>query len=172
MIDKTAIVNKNAKVHPSAKIGPYAVIGPNVEIGENTEIHSHVSITGNTKIGKSNKIYPFVSINDPQDLKYNGEETSLVIGDNNKIREYVTINPGTIGGGGKTKIGNNCLLKQFYLSFIFPNKIFQIFCWITHYFRIISNIPYNTATTTYLYIVANFKMTRNTCLTSNHNIVA
>ena len=109
MIDKTAIVNKNAKVHSSVKIGPYTIIGPNVEIGENTEIQSHVSITGNTKIGKGNKIYPFVSINDPQDLKYNGEETSLVIGDNNKIREYVTINPGTIGGGGKTVIGNKCL---------------------------------------------------------------
>ena len=109
MIDKTAIINKNAKVHSSVKIGPYTIIGPNVEIGENTEIQSHVNITGNTKIGKGNKIYPFVSINDPQDLKYNGEETSLVIGDNNKIREYVTINPGTIGGGGKTIIGNNCL---------------------------------------------------------------
>jgi len=109
MIDKTAIINKTAKVHSSVKIGPYSIIGPNVEIGENTEIQSHVSITGNTKIGKGNKIYPFVSINDPQDLKYNGEETSLVIGDNNKIREYVTINPGTIGGGGKTIIGNNCL---------------------------------------------------------------
>ena len=109
MIDKTAIINKNANVHSSVKIGPYTVIGPNVEIGEYTEIQSHVSITGNTKIGKGNKIYPFVSINDPQDLKYNGEETNLVIGDNNKIREYVTINPGTIGGGGKTVIGNNCL---------------------------------------------------------------
>ena len=109
MIDKTAIINKNAKVHSSVKVGPYSIIGPNVEIGENTEIQSHVSITGNTKIGKGNKIYPFVSINDPQDLKYNGEITSLVIGDNNKIREYVTINPGTLGGGGKTVIGNNCL---------------------------------------------------------------
>ena len=109
MIDKTAIINKDAKVHSSVKVGPYTVIGPNVEIGENTEIQSHVSITGNTKIGKGNKIYPFVSINNPQDLKYNGEETSLVIGDNNKIREYVTINPGTISGGGKTVIGNNCL---------------------------------------------------------------
>ena len=109
MIDKTAIINKDAKVHSGVKIGPYTIIGPNVEIGENTEIQSHVSITGNTKIGKGNKIYPFVSINDPQDLKYNGEETSLSIGDNNKIREYVTINPGTIGGGGKTVIGNNCL---------------------------------------------------------------
>ena len=109
MIDKTAIVNKNAKIHSSVSIGPYSVIGPNVEIEENTEIQSHVNIIGNTKIGKGNKIYPFVSINDPQDLKYNGEETSLVIGDNNKIREFVTINPGTIGGGGKTVIVNNCL---------------------------------------------------------------
>ena len=109
MIDKTAIIDKNSKIHSTVKIGPYTVIGPNVEIGENTEIQSHVSITGNTKIGKGNKIYPFVSINDPQDLKYNGEETSLFIGDNNKIREYVTINPGTIVGGGKTVIGNNCL---------------------------------------------------------------
>ena len=109
MIDRTAIIDKNAKVHSSVKVGPYTVIGPNVEIGENTEIKSHVSITGNTKIGKGNKVYPFVSINDPQDLKYNNEETSLVIGDNNKIREYVTINPGTIGGGGKTIVGNNCL---------------------------------------------------------------
>ncbi len=109
MIDKTAIINKNTKIHSSVKIGPYSVIGPNVEIGENTEIQSHVNITGNTKIGKGNKIYPFVSINDPQDLKFDGEETSLTIGDNNRIREYVTINPGTIGGGGKTTIGNNCL---------------------------------------------------------------
>tara|TARA_B110001450_G_C17436011_1_gene405893 strand:- start:27 stop:731 length:705 start_codon:yes stop_codon:yes gene_type:complete len=85
------------------------VIGPNVEIGENTVIQSHVNISGNTRIGKGNKIYPFVSINDPQDLKYNAEPTTLVIGDNNKIREYVTINPGTVGGGGKTTIGNNCL---------------------------------------------------------------
>ena len=109
MIDKTAIIDKNSKIHSSVKIGPYSVIGPNVEIGENTEIQSHVNITGKTKIEKGNKIYQFVSINDTQDLKYNGDETSLIIGDNNKIREYVTINPGTIGGGGKTIIGNNCL---------------------------------------------------------------
>ena len=110
MIDKTSIVDKNAKVHPSVKIGPYCVIGPNVEIDENVIIHSHVNISGYTKIGKGNKIYPFASIgNDPQDLKYNNEKTSLVIGDNNKFREYVTVNPGTVGGGGKTKIGNNCL---------------------------------------------------------------
>ena len=110
MIHKTAIVNSKAKIASSANIGPYCVIGANVKIGENVTIHSHVNVSGNTKIGNDNKIYPFASIgNDPQDLKYNGEETKLIIGDNNKIREYVTINPGTEGGGGLTKIGNNCL---------------------------------------------------------------
>ena len=110
MIDKTALIDKRAQVHPTAKIGPYTIIGPNVEIGEHVVIHSHVNVSGNTKIGKGNIIYPFASIgNDPQDLKYNGEPTNLIIGDNNKIREYVTINPGTVGGGGKTVIGNNCL---------------------------------------------------------------
>jgi len=110
MIHKTAIVDSKAKVSSSAIIGAYSVIGPNVEIGENVIIHSQVNISGNTKIGNDNKIYPFAAIgNDPQDLKYNSEETSLVIGNNNKIREYVTIHPGTSGGGGMTKIGNNCL---------------------------------------------------------------
>jgi UDP-N-acetylglucosamine acyltransferase len=109
MIHKTAIIDVQAKLDKNVKIGPYCVIGSNVEIGENTIIQSHVSIFGNTKIGKGNKIYPFVSINDPQDSKYKGEPTNLIIGDNNKIREYVTINPGTIGGCGKTVIGNNCL---------------------------------------------------------------
>ena len=109
MIDSTAIINPKAKIEKNVQVGPYSVIGPNVVIGENTIIQSHVSITGNTVIGKDNVIYPFVSINDPQDLKYNGESTNLLIGNNNKIREYVTINPGTKGGGGKTVIGNNCL---------------------------------------------------------------
>jgi len=110
MIHKTAIIDSKAKISPNIKIGPYSVIGPNVEIGNGTTIHSHVSISGNTIIGKENKIYPFSSIgNDPQDLKYNGEETKLIIGDNNTIREYVSINPGTLGGGGKTLIGDNCL---------------------------------------------------------------
>ena len=110
MIHKTAIVDPKSKISSNVEVGPYSVIGPNVEVGENTIIQSHVSIVGNTKIGKKNKIYPFASIgNDPQDLKFNGEETKLEIGDNNKIREYVTINPGTKGGGGITKIGNGCL---------------------------------------------------------------
>ena len=109
MIHKTAIIDPKAKIFSDVEIGPYCVIGPDVEIGEKTIIQSHVNITVNAKIGKGNKIYPFVSINHPQDLKYNGEPSNLIIGDNNKIREYVTINPGTAGGGGKTVIGNNCL---------------------------------------------------------------
>jgi UDP-N-acetylglucosamine acyltransferase len=109
MIHETAVINSKAKIGKNVQIGPYCVIGPNVEIGDSTIIQSHVNISANTKIGRENKIYPFVSINDPQDLKYNGETTNLIIGDNNKIREYVTINPGTVSGGGKTTIGNNCL---------------------------------------------------------------
>ena len=110
MIHKTAIIDSNAKISQNVTIGPYSVIGPNVEIGDGTVIQSHVNIVGNTKIGSNNKIYPFASIgNDPQDLKFKGEKTLLEIGDNNKIREYVTINPGTEGGGGKTQVGNNCL---------------------------------------------------------------
>jgi len=109
MIHETAIINPKAKIGKNVHIGPYSIIGPNVEIGDNTIIQSHVNISGNTKLGRENKIYPFVSINDPQDLKFKGESTNLIIGDNNKIREYVTINPGTVSGGSKTIIGNNCL---------------------------------------------------------------
>ncbi|WP_440648511.1 acyl-ACP--UDP-N-acetylglucosamine O-acyltransferase [Candidatus Pelagibacter sp. HIMB1521] len=110
MIHKTAIIDLNAKISQNVTIGPYCVIGPDVEIGEGTVLQSHVNIIGNTIVGKNNQIYPFASIgNDPQDLKFKGEKTLLEIGDNNKIREYVTINPGTQGGGGKTKVGNNCL---------------------------------------------------------------
>tara|TARA_B100002052_G_scaffold264459_1_gene260298 strand:+ start:381 stop:1157 length:777 start_codon:yes stop_codon:yes gene_type:complete len=109
MIHSTAIIDPKTKLGKNVQIGPYSIIGPNVEIGDNTIVQSHVSILANTIIGKGNKIYPFVSINEPQDLKYNGESTNLIIGNNNRIREYVTINPGTVGGGGKTVIGNNCL---------------------------------------------------------------
>ena len=111
MIHKTAVIDKNARIDTNVEIGPYCVIGPNVEIGQDTKIQSHVSITGRTKIGKNNKVYPFASIgNDPQDLKYKGEKTELVIGHGNTIREYTTINTGTVGGGGLTKIGDNSLL--------------------------------------------------------------
>ena len=111
MIHKTSIIDKNAKISKTAKIGPYSIIGSNVEIDDEVEIHSHVNIVGNTKIGSGTKIFPFASIGtQPQDLKYKGEKNSLVIGKNNIIREYVTINPGTKAGGTITKIGDNCLL--------------------------------------------------------------
>ena len=110
MISNNSNIDKKAKISNTAKIGPYVVIGPEVEIGENVEIHSHVHIAGNTKIGDGTVIFPFASIGTiPQDLKFKGENSKLEIGKNNKIREYVTINPGTEGGGGLTKIGNNCL---------------------------------------------------------------
>ena len=111
MIHKTALIDPKAKISNNVKIGPYSIIGSEVEIEENTEIQSHVSIVGKTIIGKNNKIYPFASIgNDPQDMKYKGEKTTLKIGNYNTIREYVTINPGTIQGGGITSIGNKNLI--------------------------------------------------------------
>ena len=111
MIHKTAIIDPNAKISSTVEIGPYSVIGPNVIINDNVIIQSHVNITGHTTIGKNNKIYSFASIgSDPQDMKYSGEQTKLLIGDNNTIREYVTINTGTVQGGGITKVGNNNLI--------------------------------------------------------------
>ena len=119
MIHKTCIIHKNAKISKNVKIGPYSVIGENVEISDNVEIHSHVNITGNTSIGSSSKIFPFASIGtEPQDLKFKGEKNSLEIGKNNTIREYVTINNGTEGGGSLTKIGSNCLLTAFVKGLI------------------------------------------------------
>jgi UDP-N-acetylglucosamine acyltransferase len=111
MIHKTAIIDPKAEISSTAEIGPFTVIGPNVVIKDSVKIQSHVNITGHTIIGKNNKIYPFASIgNDPQDIKYKGEKTELRIGDNNTIREYSTINPGTIQGGGVTVVGNNNLI--------------------------------------------------------------
>ncbi len=103
-------ISKKAKIHTSVKIGPYCVIGDNIEIGENCVLHSHISLLGNTKIGKNNIFYPFSSIgSSPQDLKYKGEKSFLTIGNNNIFRENVTVNPGTEGGGLYTKIKDNCL---------------------------------------------------------------
>ena len=111
MIHKTAIIDRQAKISDKALIGPYSIIGPFVQIGDGTEVQSHVNITGNTIIGSNTKIFPFASIGtNPQDLKYKGEQTKLEIGSNNIIREHVTINTGTVGGGGITKIGRNNLI--------------------------------------------------------------
>ena len=110
MIHNSSVIDKKAKIDKNVKIGPFCYIGPNVEIFENVELISNVHIEGVTKIGKGTKIFPFASIGTmPQDLKYKGEANSLEIGENNIIREYVTINPGTSGGGSKTIVGNNCL---------------------------------------------------------------
>ena len=111
MIHSSSIIDKKAKIGKNVKIGPFCYIGPNVTISDEVELISNIHIEGNTKIGNKTKIFPFSSIGTiPQDLKFKGELTSLEIGENNIIREYVTINPGTEGGGGKTTIGNNCLL--------------------------------------------------------------
>ena len=114
MIHPTSIVDSNSKISENVEIGPYCVIGPEVEIGSGTKLHSHVSIVGKTKIGSNNEIFPFVSIGtQPQDLKYKGEKNSIIIGNNNKFREYVNINPGTTLGGTITKLGNNNLLMVY-----------------------------------------------------------
>ena len=114
MIHPTSIVDSKSKISENVDIGPYCVIGPGVELGSNTKLHSHINIKGDTKIGKNNEIFPFVSIGTPpQDLKYKGEKNSIIIGDNNKLREYVNINPGTSHGGTVTKLGDNNLLMVY-----------------------------------------------------------
>ena len=111
MIHNSSIIDKKAIIGKKVKIGPFSYIGPKVHISDGVELISNVHIEGNTKIGKGTKIFPFACIGTPpQDMKYKGETNSLEIGENNVIREYVTINPGTKGGGEKTVIGNNCLL--------------------------------------------------------------
>ena len=110
MIHNSSIIDKKAKISSEAKVGPFCYVGPDVKLSANVELVSNVHIEGNTTIGQGTKIFPFASIGtQPQDLKFKGEKNSLVIGENNLIREYVTINPGTEGGGSKTIVGNNCL---------------------------------------------------------------
>ena len=110
MIHNSSIIDKKARLSKNVKIGPFCYVGPNVQLKENVELVSNIHIEGNTIIGSGTKIFPFACIGtQPQDLKFKGEENSLVIGNNNVIREYVTINPGTVGGGSKTSVGNNCL---------------------------------------------------------------
>ena len=110
MIHKSSVIHSGASIGKNVKVGPFCYIGPNVVLDENVELISNVHIEGDTKIGKETKVFPFASIGtQPQDLKYNNEKNSVSIGEGNLIREYVTINPGTSGGGSKTVIGNNCL---------------------------------------------------------------
>lgn len=108
MIHPTAIIDPTAVIADDVKIGPYTVVGANVEIGAGCEIASHVVINGPTRIGRNNRIFQFASIGEePQDKKFHGEDTWLEIGDNNLIRESVTINRGTVQGGGLTRVGSN-----------------------------------------------------------------
>ena len=113
-IHPSAIVDPAAKLHPSCKVGPFCAIGADVEMGEGCELVSHVVMGGPTRIGARNHFYPFSSIGlAPQDLSYAGEPTRLEIGDNNTIREFVTINRGTVKGGGLTKVGNHGLVMAY-----------------------------------------------------------
>lgn len=113
-IHQTAIIDPTAKIAANVTIGPYCIIGPQVEIGEGTTLSSHVIVKGHTKIGRDNKIYQFASVGEiPQDMKYQGEETYLEIGDRNTIREFCTINRGTKQDKSMTKIGNDNLFMAY-----------------------------------------------------------
>ena len=106
----TSIVSEKAELGSNVTIGPYCIINENVKIGNNVNLVAHTYIDGNTTIGDNCKFFPYCSIGTPpQDLKYKGEDSILKIGNNNIFREYVTVNPGTEGGGLETVIGNNCL---------------------------------------------------------------
>jgi len=113
-IHSTAVIGKNADIHPKAVIGPYCIVDGQVQIGSGTELISHVVVTGHTRLGSGNRIFPFASIgHEPQDLKYAGEPSEIIIGNNNTIRENVTINPGTQGGNMLTCVGDNNLLMAY-----------------------------------------------------------
>jgi UDP-N-acetylglucosamine acyltransferase len=114
MIHPTAIIDAGAKVPASCRVGPYCVIGGDVTLGEDCRLLSHVTIGGPTKIGSHNSFFPFAAIGmAPQDVTYKGEPTRLEIGHHNEIREYVTINRGTVKGGGLTKVGSHLLIMAY-----------------------------------------------------------
>ena len=113
-IHPTAIVAEGAVVPASSKVGPFCTIGPNVVLGEECELVSHVVLDGHLTVGKKNRIFSFACVGiAPQDLKYAGEPTRVTLGDNNDIREYVTISRGTVGGGGHTTVGSGCLIMAY-----------------------------------------------------------
>lgn len=117
-IHPTAIVGEQATIGKDCYIGPYSIVGDRVELADNVRVESHGVIDGRTSIGSGTEIYPFVSIGlAPQDLKFDGEDTSVVIGERNVIREFVTIHKGTTGGGGVTTVGNdNLLMAQVHIA--------------------------------------------------------
>jgi len=114
MFHSTSLVHPEAQIDPSVEIGPWCTVGPNVKIGRGTKLISHVVLDGWTELGEDNTVFPFSVLGAiPQDLKYKGEPTRLVIGNKNTIRESVTLNLGTVGGGGVTKIGDHCLIMAY-----------------------------------------------------------
>lgn len=118
-IHPTAIIDPRAEVDSEVEIGPFSVIGAGVRIGKASKIHSHAAIQGQTTIGQGNVIFPFATVGlPPQDLKYRDEPSELIIGDRNTIREYVSLNPGTTGGGMVTRVGDQ--------------NLFMMYCHIAH----------------------------------------
>ncbi|PTY37175.1 acyl-[acyl-carrier-protein]--UDP-N-acetylglucosamine O-acyltransferase [Saccharospirillum sp. MSK14-1] len=114
MIHPTAIVDPSARLGEGVEVGPYSIIGADVEIGADTWIGPHVVVQGPTVIGRGNRIFQFASVGEAcQDLKYNGEPTKLIVGDNNTIREGVTLHRGTVQDQGETRVGSNCLLMAY-----------------------------------------------------------
>lgn len=114
MIHPTAIVHPEADVHPEAEIGPWCSVGRNVKIGRGTRLVSHVVVDGWTELGEENRVFPFAVLGAiPQDLKYKGEATQLIVGNRNTIRESVTLNLGTVQGGGVTRMGDGNLLMAY-----------------------------------------------------------
>jgi len=114
MIHLTAVIDPSARVPASCTIGPYCIVGADVELGESCELMSHVVIQGPAKIGANNRFFPFCSIGaEPQDISFKGEKTRIEIGDNNVIRECVTLNRGTVKGGGVTRIGSHTLIMAY-----------------------------------------------------------
>jgi UDP-N-acetylglucosamine acyltransferase len=110
-IHPTAVVAPGAQIDPSCEIGPYAVVGPRVRMGRGTSVGAHAVVDGTTTLGAGNRIFPHAMVGaPPQDLKYRGEETRLEMGDGNVVREFASVHTGTVGGGGVTRIGNQCLL--------------------------------------------------------------
>jgi len=118
-IHDTALVSPQAELDGNVEVGPYCVIGPKVKVGQGTRVRSHVVIEGNTTLGKDNVIFPFATVGSiPQDLKYKGEDSQLIIGDRNTIREFASLNPGTTGGGMVTRLGDD--------------NLFMMYCHIAH----------------------------------------
>ena len=112
-IHPTAIIDSATEIGKDVSIGPYCVVGAKVKLGDGVKLMSHVVIEGRTTIGANTTVYPFASLGHrPQDLKFHGEDSELIIGANNQIREHVTMNPGTEGGGMVTRVGDNCLFMM------------------------------------------------------------